>query len=61
MVPKMVREAASWMGRKSYRARLERLGLKRIQKIARENGKLGGRPRLHRDGPPKKSAERGMR
>ncbi len=45
MVPKAVREAASWMGRKSYRVRLERLGLERIQEIARENGKKGGRPK----------------
>jgi len=37
-------EFARWLGRKSYEARLERLGLKRIQEIARENGKKGGRP-----------------
>lgn len=40
----------SWLGRRSYRARLERLGLERIQQIARENGKKGGRP-------PKKKRE----
>ena len=34
----------SWLGKKSYRARLERLGIKRIREIARENGKKGGRP-----------------
>jgi len=44
MIPKEVRNAAAWMGRKSYRARLERLGIERIREIARENGKLGGRP-----------------
>lgn len=44
MTPKTVREAASWMGRKSYRVRLERLGVERIREIARKNGKLGGRP-----------------
>jgi hypothetical protein len=38
-------EAASLMGKRSYRARLERLGIQRIRTIARENGKLGGRPR----------------
>lgn len=38
-------KAASLMGKRSYRARLERLGLERLQEIARENGKLGGRPR----------------
>jgi hypothetical protein len=35
----------SWLGKRSYSARLERLGLERIQEIARENGKSGGRPR----------------
>lgn len=37
-------EYAGWMGRRSYRARLERFGLERLQAIARENGKKGGRP-----------------
>jgi hypothetical protein len=37
-------EAASLMGKRSYRARLERLGIERIREIARENGKKGGRP-----------------
>lgn len=45
MVPKQVRDAAAWMGRKSYRVRLERFGIERLREIARENGKLGGRPR----------------
>jgi hypothetical protein len=35
----------SWLGKQSYKARLERLGLERIQEIARENGKRGGRPK----------------
>ncbi len=35
----------SWLGKRSYTARLERLGLKRLQEIARENGKKGGRPK----------------
>jgi hypothetical protein len=35
----------SWLGKRSYKARLERLGLERIQQIARENGGKGGRPR----------------
>lgn len=39
-----VSKAASLMGRRSYQARLERLGIERIRKIARENGKKGGRP-----------------
>jgi hypothetical protein len=41
---KAVSEAASLMGKRSYRARLERLGIERLQEIARENGKKGGRP-----------------
>jgi hypothetical protein len=39
------REFASWLGKRSYRARLERLGIERLQDIARENGKKGGRPK----------------
>jgi hypothetical protein len=46
-----ISEAASLMGQRSYRARLERLGIERIRAIARENGKKGGRP-------PKKGAQR---
>jgi hypothetical protein len=41
---KAVSEAASLMGKRSYRARLERFGIERLQEIARENGKKGGRP-----------------
>ena len=40
-----LKKLASWLGKRSYQARLERLGLKRIQEIARENGSLGGRPK----------------
>ncbi len=43
-------QAASLMGKRSYDARLERLGIERLREIARENGKLGGRP----TGPGKK-------
>ena len=35
----------SWLGKRSYKSRLERLGLERLQEIARENGKKGGRPK----------------
>ncbi len=42
------RRFASWLGKRSYKARVERLGLERIQEIARENGKKGGRPRKER-------------
>jgi hypothetical protein len=45
MTRKQISEAASAMGRRSYRARLERFGLERLQEIARENGKKGGRPK----------------
>jgi len=38
-------KAASLMGKRSYSARLKRLGLERLQAIARENGKKGGRPK----------------
>jgi hypothetical protein len=38
-------KAASLMGKRSYDARLERFGLERLQEIARENGKKGGRPK----------------
>ena len=44
MGKKAVSEAASLMGKRSYRARLDRLGIERIREIARENGKRGGRP-----------------
>lgn len=38
-------QAASLMGKRSYKARVERFGIERLQEIARENGKLGGRPK----------------
>ena len=41
---KTVSEAASLMGKRSYRARVARFGIERIREIARENGKKGGRP-----------------
>lgn len=44
----------SWLGKRSYKARLEHLGLERIQDIARENGKKGGRPK----GSGKKQAQK---
>ena len=44
MSRKELRRFTSWLGKRSYKARLERLGLERIQQIARENGKKGGRP-----------------
>jgi hypothetical protein len=44
MGTKAVSEAASLMGKRSYRARLQRFGIERLQEIARKNGKKGGRP-----------------
>jgi hypothetical protein len=40
-----LQEFTAWLGKRSYKARLERLGLDRLQEIARENGKKGGRPK----------------
>ena len=40
-----VSKAASLMGKRGYKARLERFGIERLQEIARENGRLGGRPK----------------
>lgn len=39
-----IQEFTSWLGKRSYAARVERLGIERIREIARENGKKGGRP-----------------
>ncbi len=44
MEKKLVHKAASLLGKRSYQARLKRLGIERIREIARENGRLGGRP-----------------
>jgi len=44
MGKKALSEAASLLGKRSYEARLKRLGIERLREIARENGKLGGRP-----------------
>lgn len=44
MTKKELRTFSSWLGRRSYKARLERLGIERIREIARANGKKGGRP-----------------
>lgn len=38
-----LRKFTSWLGKRSYRARVKRFGMKRIREIARENGKKGGR------------------
>ncbi len=50
MGKKAVSQAARLMGKRSYAARLEHLGIERIREIARENGKKGGRPLTTRKG-----------
>jgi hypothetical protein len=50
MGKKELSEAARLLGARSYRARLDRLGLARLQAIARQNGKLGGRPSKRKEG-----------
>ena len=45
-----ISEAASLMGKRSWKARLKRFGLKRLQEMAAEIGrKYGGRPWLPDD------------
>jgi hypothetical protein len=44
MTKAQLRDFTSWLGRRSYQARVKRLGINRIREIARENGKHGGRP-----------------
>lgn len=39
-----IKRFTSWLGRRSYAVRVERLGIERIRQIARENGRKGGRP-----------------
>ena len=39
-----LRQFTSWLGKRSYEVRLQRLGITRIRKIARKNGTQGGRP-----------------
>jgi len=50
-----IKQFTSWLGKRSYKARLDRFGLERIQEIARENGKQGGRPK----GTGRKQAKKG--
>ena len=51
-----VKRFTSWLGKRSYKARVQRLGIERIREIARENGKKGGRPK---GSGKKKKRERG--
>ena len=38
-----LRKFTSWLGKRSYEARLKRMGIERVREIARKNGKKGGR------------------
>jgi hypothetical protein len=40
-----LRKFTSWLGKRSYEARLKRMGIERVREIARKNGKKGGRPK----------------
>jgi hypothetical protein len=44
MTQNELKQFTSWLGRRSYQARVKSLGMERIREIARENGKKGGRP-----------------
>jgi len=49
-----IQRFTSWMGKRSYAARVKSLGIERIREIARENGKKGGRPpKSEKDGGKK--------
>ena len=50
MAKKRLSESASLLGKRSYQTRLQRFGIERVREIARENGKLGGRPPKRKDG-----------
>ena len=49
MKQSQISKVMSWVGKRSYPARLERLGIEKLQEIARENGKKGGRPRKQQE------------
>ena len=51
MNKKELKMFTSWLGKRSYKARLKKFGIERIREIARENGKKGGKP-------PKKRGKR---
>jgi hypothetical protein len=55
-----LRKFTSWLGKRSYKARLEKLGIERIREIARENGKKGGRPPRSK-GPAKSQRKAGAK
>jgi len=40
-----IRQFASWLGKRGYRARVKKYGIEYVRETARENGKQGGRPK----------------
>jgi len=50
-----IQQFMSWLGKRSYKVRLERFGIERLREIARQNGKKGGRPK---GGGKKQEAEK---
>ena len=60
MTKKEVLKFTSWLGKRSYKVRLEKFGLVRLQEIARENGKKGGRPPKSK-GPAKSQPKAGAK
>ncbi len=40
-----IKRFTSWLGKRSYKVRVQRLGIERIREIARQNGLKGGRPK----------------
>jgi hypothetical protein len=53
MTRHQLRKFTSWLGKRSYAVRVQRFGIERIRKIARQNGAKGGRPRK-REGEAKR-------
>jgi hypothetical protein len=45
-----IRQFTSWLGKRSYKARVQKLGIERVREIACENGKKGGRPPKKQEG-----------
>ena len=46
-----IQHFTSWLGKRSYKARVKNFGIERVREIARENGKHGGRPKKSESKP----------
>jgi hypothetical protein len=53
MNPTELKKFTSWLGKRSYEVRVQRLGIERIREIARKNGAKGGRPSKSKEGSNK--------